>query len=129
MANDMTCKDCIHYGVCTVVEMQTNKEEDYLTEFGCESFLPAAEDEKIKECKRLEAECERLVTLLDAKCERCIARDRAEAVKEFAERLKNGIHEDIQSGCDCADYLTDDLPDIIDNLVKEMTEENNGYNQ
>ena len=34
-----------------------------------------------------------------------------------------GINEDIQSGCDCADYLTDDLPDIIDNLVNEMTEE------
>ena len=32
-------------------------------------------------------------------------------------------NEDIQSGWDCADYLTNDLPDIIDNLVNEMTEE------
>ena len=48
---------------------------------------------------------------------------RAEAIKEFAERLKNVINEDLQSGCDCADYLTDDLPVFIDNLVKEMTED------
>lgn len=54
-----------------------------------------------------------------------LSRVKAEAIKEFAEKLKAVIHEDIQSGCDCADYLTDELPDIIDNLVNEMTEEHN----
>lgn len=52
-----------------------------------------------------------------------LSRVKAEAIKEFAEKLKAGINEDIKSGWDCADYLTNDLPDIIDNLVNEMTEE------
>lgn len=51
---------------------------------------------------------------------------KTEAIREFAWMLKAGIHEDIQSGCDCADYLTDDLPDIIDSLAKEMTEGGHG---
>ena len=34
---------------------------------------------------RQQAEIERLQKLLDDKCDRCIARDRAEAIKEFAE--------------------------------------------
>lgn len=34
----MTCKDCIHYDVCVIVEHQTSDDEDYLTEFGCSDF-------------------------------------------------------------------------------------------
>ena len=48
---------------------------------------------------------------------------RAEAIKEFAERLKNCIHEDMPSICDRAGYIAEDLPDSIDNLVKELTEQ------
>ncbi len=36
----MTCKDCIHYDVCVIVEHQTGEDEDYLTEFGCSDFKP-----------------------------------------------------------------------------------------
>ena len=62
---------------------------------------------------RQQAEIERLQKLLDDKCDRCIARDRAEAIKEFAERLKEkkGIYNTFAS------------ERIIDNLVKEMVGE------
>ena len=33
----MTCKDCIHYDVCVIVENSADN-EDYNTEFGCTDF-------------------------------------------------------------------------------------------
>ena len=36
----MTCKDCIHYDVCVIVEHRLREDEDYLTEFGCSDFKP-----------------------------------------------------------------------------------------
>lgn len=33
-----TCKDCLHYEVCVIVEHSTSEDEDYLTEFGCDDF-------------------------------------------------------------------------------------------
>ena len=33
-----TCKDCIHYKVCVIVENSTDKDDDYYTEYGCEDF-------------------------------------------------------------------------------------------
>lgn len=48
---------------------------------------------------------------------------RAEAIKEFAKRLKAKLHLDrVVMGCNCA--FVEDVQ--IDNLVKEMTGENNG---
>lgn len=35
----MTCKECIHDGVCHIQEMSTDLElEEYIREFGCEDF-------------------------------------------------------------------------------------------
>lgn len=34
----MTCKECVHYDVCVIVENQVDKEDDYYTEFGCDDF-------------------------------------------------------------------------------------------
>lgn len=53
---------------------------------------------------------------------------RAKVIKEFAERLKNKIISDTAYGCDCNqhsgyyDYRIKigDIPEYIDNLVKEM---------
>lgn len=42
---------------------------------------------------RQKSEIERLQKLLDDKCDRCIARDRDEAIKEFAERFENAFSE------------------------------------
>lgn len=33
-----TCKDCLHYEVCVIIENSVFGDEDYLTEFGCEDF-------------------------------------------------------------------------------------------
>lgn len=67
--------------------------------------------------KRQRAELDRLKKQLDDKCDKCIARDKTEAVKEFADMLKN-VWDDNRY----------DSPDIefdyfVDNLVKEMTQE------
>lgn len=33
-----TCKDCLHYDVCVIIEHSVFGDEDYLSEFGCEDF-------------------------------------------------------------------------------------------
>ena len=33
-----TCKDCLHYEVCVIVDSSESTDEDYLTEFGCDDF-------------------------------------------------------------------------------------------
>jgi len=33
-----TCKDCLHYEVCVIIENSVSGDEDYLNEFGCEDF-------------------------------------------------------------------------------------------
>lgn len=53
---------------------------------------------------------------------RTYAECQAEAIKEFAEKLQTKIDIDLCSAVDCAEYVSDDLPKIIKNLVKEMTE-------
>lgn len=35
-----TCKDCIHYDVCVIVENSTDIDNDYLTDFDCDDFVP-----------------------------------------------------------------------------------------
>ena len=58
---------------------------------------------------------------------------KSEAIKEFAEELKLRIIDDTAYGCDCNqhsgyyDYTIKigDIPEYIDDLVKEMTEEKN----
>ena len=67
--------------------------------------------------KRQQAELDRLKKQLDDKCDKCIVRDRAEAIKEFADRLKNLWYDNRYDSPDIEfDYF-------VDNLVKEMTQE------
>jgi hypothetical protein len=47
----MTCKDCIHYDVCVIVENSTNKDEDYYTEYGCNDFKNKADCMEVVRCK------------------------------------------------------------------------------
>lgn len=72
---------------------------------------------------RQKAENERLQKQLDTKCDRCIARDRAEAIKEFAERLKKKRETPVGTFYGKKVYNSENKD--IDNLVKEMTEEDN----
>lgn len=70
---------------------------------------------------RQKAEIERLEKQLDSKCDRCIARDRAEAIKEFAWRLKGFCTETTTDNINCPSVMVLSFADeIIDDLVKEM---------
>lgn len=68
---------------------------------------------------------EKLQKQLDSKCDRCIAIERAKAIKEFAEMLKAKCHNyypSIDSYCVSRKVV---LLKDIDELVKEMTEKDN----
>lgn len=81
---------------------------------------------------RQQAEIERLKEFI-VETRRCDKEIKSEAVKEFAERLKNEIINDTAYACDSTqhsgyyDYQIKigDIPEYIDNLVKEMVGENN----
>lgn len=83
-----------------------------------------AENERLKE--NLNIELENYATEYDYKI-------KAEAYKEFAERLKNEIIGDTAYGCDTNQHTgyydyqikIGDIPEYIDNLLKEMECENN----
>ncbi len=65
-----------------------------------------------------QTEIKRLEKLLDDKCDRCISKDKAEAIKEFADRLKD-VFVTIDGTFECCE-----IEDHIDNLVKEMVGDN-----
>ena len=49
----MTCRDCIHDGVCHIQEMSTDLEmEEYLKEFGCEDFKNKADFVEVVRCEK-----------------------------------------------------------------------------
>jgi hypothetical protein len=58
---------------------------------------------------------ERLHKNLDDKCDKCIARDRAEAIKEFAKKLVNEV-----GTIPLYDFNYVKITKLIGNLVKEM---------
>lgn len=60
---------------------------------------------------------EMLVKQLDSKCDHCITRDRADAIKEFAEKVKES-HSILFNTM----FSQPHFDEKIDNLVKEMTE-------
>ena len=64
---------------------------------------------------RQKAEIERLTKLLDDKCDRCIARDKAEAIKEFADRLKTYYRNLDKTAGGLVEYH-------IDQIAKEFLE-------
>ena len=46
----MTCKDCIHYDVCVIVE-HSDEDYDHYTEYGCEDFKNKADFVEVVRCK------------------------------------------------------------------------------
>ena len=46
----MTCKDCISYDVCVIVE-HSSEEYDHYTEYGCEDFKNKADYVEVVRCK------------------------------------------------------------------------------
>lgn len=87
------------------------------------------------EIKMLKTENERVKTnIYKMAIDKALAeKARAEAIKEFAEKLKEKIISETAYGCDCSqhsgyyDYSLKigDIPEYIDNLVKEMVGDSN----
>lgn len=75
-----------------------------------------------EEIERLKAEYNDLV-LSELKLNKTfmdfVNKEKSEAIKEFAERLKTKVNIDLCEAINCSDYLYD-FPKLVDNLVKEM---------
>ena len=55
---------------------------------------------------------------------------KSEAIKEFAEMFENKLYNcDVVGDRDNVGYITSDVHRIINNLVKEMTEQKNNFNR
>ena len=93
----MICSDCIRYVVC-----------ENITDPSMKNIVNGCEVEKLCSAYKNESEIE------------------AEAIKEFAERLKERCIDEITDNINnpCVRILYD-AEETIDELVKEMTEENN----
>ena len=99
--------------------------------------LTIEKDALFDKAEELKAEIERLKTNLNVELENFATeydnKIKSEAYKEFAERLKNEIINDTAYACDITqhsgyyDYQIKigDIPEYIDNLVKEMVGEDN----
>lgn len=85
----MTCKDCIHYDVCAIIE---DKGEGYLTEHGCDDFLSKKECAKTNELKKLQIEADKWKTFLGEWLDRNTAKEKAAAITEFAYKIKSKAH-------------------------------------
>ena len=95
-----------------------------------------SEIERLKECPKCVYEYDGEITeyCVQSPCPnfKTVEQIKSEAVKEFAERLKNEIINDTAYACDSTqhsgyyDYQIKigDIPEYIDNLIKEMTEVN-----
>ena len=81
-----------------------------------------AENKSIRYCyEQIKSYNDTLAESCEKNCKRFNMTTRAEAIKEFAKRLKEKCYEDFQETYEMlSPYVTDD---DIDDLVKEMTEE------
>lgn len=86
------------------------------------------------EAERLNKKVEELSEVLSDSIKIKVSEIKSETIREFVERLKNEIISNTAYGCDTNqhsgyyDYSikVSDIPEYIDNLVKEMVGENNG---
>ena len=46
----MTCKDCVHYDVCVIVE-HSDTDYDHYSEYGCEDFKNKADFAEVVRCE------------------------------------------------------------------------------
>lgn len=63
----MTCKDCIHYNTCVIVEHRVDENEDHLSEFGCEDFINKNDVGEVVHGEWIKADS----MPLSAKCSEC----------------------------------------------------------
>lgn len=89
--------------------------------------LMILEKESVELVKRQKAEIERLKRYDEerdiALHARLTEKARAEAIRDFAESIKEKVNIDLSCGADSAEYLEYTLFEAMNNLVKEMTEQ------
>lgn len=119
------CKECPYHSYANCSEMKVAETVNLINR-------QKAEIEKLRKELNIvstlyQDEQERYKALLDGKCDRCIARDKAEAVKEFAERLKENlvycktvVEGNDMVGITDVGYEKEDAIATIDNLLEEM---------
>ena len=89
----------------------------------CENHMPKDALALIKE---QQAEIEKLKKQLDDKCDRCIARDRADTVNKMQERFENSFDklEEFYNETDHENMVySNKVLELIDQIAKEILEE------
>ena len=117
IGNDVKCSECTYQKVLPFPSCRRKCAKNALDLINRQK----AEIEKLKQENDFfrKTITENAQRALEVKVEE-IEKAKSEAIKEFAERLKEKCYEDFQETCEMlSPYVTDD---DIDDLVKEMTE-------
>ena len=116
-------RDCENFGCIkqAIALIKEITEENERLKLEYEGFMGGAK----QIANHLKTENERLTSLLDAKCDRCISLERADTVREMQERLKQAICDNTYP-----DFNKDGKPvnvwnaktgyDLIDEVAEEM---------
>lgn len=116
----MTCKDCLHYDVCVIVEHTDKDKYDHYSEFGCEDFKNKADFVKKAEFDKVSTELRELKIMAEAmysaSVRYVIEREALEksVIKKFAKKLFELFPTDKK--------ITTISRVTIKNIVKELTE-------
>ena len=116
-------EDATHHVSCIVDINILKKALDIIKEQKADIEKLENENKSIRYCyEQAKSYNDTLAESREKNCKKFNMTTRAEAIKEFAERLKEKCYEDFQETCEMlSPYVTDD---DIDELVKEMTEVN-----
>ena len=114
-------EDATHHVSCIVDINILKKALDIIKEQKADIEKLENENKSIRYCyEQAKSYNDTLAESCEKNCKKFNMTTRAEAIKEFAERLKEKCYEDFQETCEMlSPYVTDD---DIDNLVKEITE-------
>ena len=128
------CEDCsanINIDIIDLIKRQ-KAEIEVLYQINAKSEKEIYELRKrLLSRENLEESFNRSVRAFDKRLEKTVKLERAAACKEFAEKLKNEIISDTAYGCDTSQHTgyydyqikIGDIPEYIDNLLKEMEKE------
>ena len=125
IATTRNCNECkirnCKWGTCNCSQITANAALDLINRLKAENEMLKAENKSIRYCyEQAKSYNDTLAESCEKNCKKFNMTTRAEAIKEFAERLKEKCYEDFQETYEMlSPYVTDD---DIDDLVKEMTE-------
>lgn len=107
------CRESVMHGALDLINRQKEEIADLKAKKKICAEVIARQDNEIDKLSKMVDNYE--------SCLRCVEVIRVNAIKEFAERLKDAVDEPTEIDGEDIDFIID----IIDNLVKEMTEVHN----